>query len=810
METILQDVRYSLRSLLKRRGFAAVAILTLALGIGGNTAVFSLVYSVLLEPLPYPDQGRLVALFEHDENRAIGAEGRAGVAYQNFVDWREAAQSFESMAAYTETAASLTGGELPERIFGTSVTSGFFSTLGIMPAHGRPFIDSEHELGGDDAVILSDALWRRQLGGDASIVGQRIVMNGVGRTVVGIMPAGSEFPSTGVEFWVPFALDPENGPSRGEHWFRGVARLAPGVPLSTASAEMDAISARLAAEYPETNAGDGAMVIPLRGSLNDPATRLGLWTLLGVVAFVLLIACANLANLLLARASNRSREIAVRAALGAGRARLIGQLMVESMVVALAGGALGLGIAYGGLPIIVRTLTNLASGTIPGLDAAGVNAVVLVFTLAVTLITGTLVGLVPALSGTRTNLVGSLKEGTAGGGTSGGRSRLRASLVVAEVALSLVLLTGAGLMVKSFLNVQRVDPGFQTANLLTMRVSPPGARYEGGAAVIEFYRSIEERIAGLPSVAGVSIVNTVPVGGSRWSSDSWTIEGRPPWEAGQEPSAGWLSVTPDYLKTMGIPLLRGRFLDSRDVDGAPPVLVINETFARRYWPDSDPIGQRLMWWGTLREIVGIAGDVYHRGPLTDVVPEAFLSHAQVPVRTMDVLVRTAADPRELFPSVRSAIWSVDSSLPLFAVATLEENLGASISGPRVLANLLTGFAAMAALLAAIGIYGVMAYSVSSRTREIGVRLALGADSGRVLKMVVGSGLALAGIGVALGIVGAAALTRLIASLLYGVSPLDPVTFGGVALLLLGTSALASFLPARRASRVDPVLALRQE
>ncbi len=801
MGTLWQDLRYGARMLLKRPGFAALAALTLAVGIGANTAIFSVVNTVLLRPLPYSDPDRLMLIRE----TKLPQFPEFAIAPGNFLDWQSQQETFDRFEAFRGFYYNLTGTGAPERLRASRVTAGLFPTLGVQPALGRDFLAEEDRPGSDAVVIISHGLWQRRFGGDANIVGQPLQLNGRSYQVIGVMPESLRFLDRNAELWTPIAFTDQERQNHGGHYISAIARLKPGVTPEQAQTNLATIAARLEQQYPDTNAGWGIKLIPLfEAAVGE--MRPTLWVLLGAVALVLLIACANVANLLLARASSRHKEIAIRSALGASRRRLVRQLLTESLLLALVGGAVGVLLAYWGLDLLL----SLAPENLPRMRDVSLDARALGYTFAVTLLTGVIFGLAPALQSSNPDLNETLKEGGRGS-TGGRRQRVRSLLVVTEVALALVLLAGAGLMLKSFWRLQQVDPGFNAENALVVNVNLPPSKYADAQQQAAFFRQLLERTATLPGVQAVGATQSMPI-----INDfilGLVIEGRPPAAPGDEPSTNYYAISPDYFRAMGIPLIRGRAFTERDTTGAPRVAIVNETFARRFFPDEDPIGKRIHVTNgpeTFREIVGIVGDVRHYGLEREAPAQAYEPYLQQPFAGMSIVVRTAADPANLSAAMRQEVFALDKDQPVASVRTLEEILAESVAQRRFSMFLLGLFGGIALLLASVGIFGVMNYTVAQRTHEIGIRLALGAQRRDILRLVVGQGMGLALIGVALGLVAAFAGTRVMASMLYGVSATDPLTFTGVALLLAVVAFLACYLPARRATKVDPMIALRYE
>ncbi|HEV2860568.1 MAG TPA: ABC transporter permease [Pyrinomonadaceae bacterium] len=798
METLLQDVRFGVRVLARHKGFTAVAVLTLALGIGANTAIFSVVNAVLLRPLPYKDPERLVMLWENDTQEG---NDRNPVAPANFVDWQKQTGTCDALAFYNQPAGvNVTGGgSEPERVVGAGVSPNIFSVLGVQPARGRTFSDSEaaaHE------VIISHGFWQRRFGGDPEVVGRQMTLDAEILDVVGVMPPEFQLPEETELWWAN--MDGSLATMRVRHFLRVVGRLKPGVPVEQARADFDTIARRLAEQYPETNTGYGVNVITLRDQFVG-GVRPALLLLLGAVGFVLLIACANVANLMLARSAARQKEMAVRAALGAGRLRLVRQLLTESLLLAAAGGAAGLLFAYWGSDL----LTALGASGLPRGARVGVDGRVLAFTFMMTLLTGLAFGFVPAWAGAKAGVHGILKED--GRGATGRRAGRRL-LVVTEIACALMLLIGAGLLIKSFVRLQAVEPGFDPSGVVTMQFSLPDARYSEPPQVAAFYARLVEHARTVPGVRAAGAVSRLPLAGDR-STMGLTVEGRPA-VSGQYEEVHFRAVTPDYFRALGVPLRAGRELGERDGAEAPPVVLVNETTARKYWPGADPVGRRVKLGpgaqGPWVTVVGVVGDVRNFGLESEAKPEVYVPHRQSPQSRMRLVLRTDGDPLSLVPAVRSAVRSLDAELPFSQVATMEELLARSVAQRRLSTLLLGVFAGTALLLAAIGIYGVMAYSVTQRTREIGIRMALGARRGDVVRMVLRQGMALALAGVACGLGGGLVAARLMRGLLYGVSAVDPLTFVGMAGVLTCVALLACYVPARRATKIDPLVALRAE
>jgi putative ABC transport system permease protein len=808
--TLWQDVRYGLRAMRSNWGFTAVAVVALALGVGANTAIFSVVNAVLLRPLQYPNAGRLVAIQE------LNREGRRGQSTPaNFLDWRAQSTVFEHLAAIYARTANLAAGEDAERIDLAMTSADFFEVFGVRPAAGRFFRPEEENAGHEPVVVIGSNLWRRRFGGDPNVVGRSVTLDGRAYTIVGVAPEGFRYPDR-TEAWVPpFARVPTTSEqmdverARGWGFLSAVALLKPGVGLEQARAEMETITARLRQQHPDTNNNRFNRVVTLHEHLVGESGR-ALLLLLGAVGLVLLIACANVANLLLARAAGRQKEMAVRVALGATRLRLVRQLLVESLLLALLGGAAGLLLGWWGVDLL-KTLLPTA---FPRLADIGVDPRVLGFTLLVSCATGVAFGLAPALQFTKPDLHAFLKESARGstGGARGGR--LRGLLIVSEVALSLVLLVGAGLLFRSFLRLQSVELGFRPQRVLTFSLTPSGTNFRDDAAYSNFYRDVAERVRAIPGVEAVGVINTLPL--AKGPTTGFRVEGGPALRPDQMPSVNYRSVSAGYFDAAGVSVIKGRVPDERDVAGQPLVLAVNQSLARRDFPGEDPVGKRIsygirpdgqpIWF----QIVGVVSDVRNTELGTEPTPEIYTSYLQDPFAGMSYVVRSSVEPESLVPSVREAVRSVDRAQPVSDVRTMEQLVGEAAAEPRFNSLLLGLFAGMALVLAAAGIYGVMSYAVTQRTHEIGIRIALGAQTRDVLRFVVGQGMALALAGVGLGLVAALALTRVMSSLLYGVSATDPLTFAAVALLLSLVALLASYIPARRATKVDPMVALRYE
>ncbi|HVR98004.1 MAG TPA: ABC transporter permease [Thermoanaerobaculia bacterium] len=805
LTSLLHDLRFAARGLVKWPGFSTMAILTLALGIGANTAIFSVINAVLLAPLPYPDAERLMIVWQTDRMSGSAAEPVSG---PDFFDWREQSRSFAGMAAHYPMEFSLLDGvNDPERVSGGAVTQEFFSVLGSQPVIGRSFSPEEAQPGGEKVAVVSHSFWKNSSGADPSLSNRTIALDGVPHRVIGVMPPGFVSPRNPEErVWTPLQ-DTEILNNRDRHNLRVFARLAPAASTAEAQADMSGIATRLERQYPE-NKGRGARVEGLHESVVGDI-RPALLVLMGAVVFVLLIACVNVANALLARALVRSREIVIRTALGAGRLRVIRQLLTESLLLALVGGALGLLLATWGLEV----LKSLGASSIPRLDSLGIDARVFAFTAGVSLLTGITFGLLPALQLARPDLQAAIKAGGAGAGSNVSRRRLRAALVIVQVALAAVLTIGAGLLIRSFSRLQEVELGFNPQGLLKLDLSLPQARYPypedypNWPQVARFYTDVLERLREVQGVESAAIGLNHPLKAG-WTTQ-FTIEGRPEPPSGQAEEIRVRSVTPGYFQTVGQPLRSGRALTEQDNAQGPPVVLVNEAFVRRYFTNENPIGRKLVFWGTF-EIVGVVGDVPFTGLASPVEPAMYPSLLQLPMSEVSLLVRTREDPLRLSQAVRHAVWSVDSELAPFDIATLEQLLAEATAQPRFNMLLLGSFAAVALVLAAMGIYGLMLFSVVHRTREIGIRMAMGADRRDVLKLIIGQGMLLLLLGLAIGLVISLGVTRLMASLLFGIPSYDWATFLTVSFVLATVGLIACCVPSLRASRIEPVVAIKCE
>jgi putative ABC transport system permease protein len=807
MTGLLHDLRFAFRSLRKSPGFTLVAVLTLALGIGANTAVFSMVRGVLLRPLPYENGESLVYL---RQPAPLGGVDNARFSVPELADYRQRSRSLQSLVEYHSMPFILLGRGEPRRVQTGVVSANYFEVLGVRPLLGRGFRAGEDQPGAEPVLVLSHGFWKNRLGGDPNIVGRTFEMNDRIHTVIGVLPAVPQYPAENDVYMpsssCPFRSSPFTLNTRTARLLHLFGRLAPGTTLDQARVELAGLAAGIRRENPGAYPGGQGFTVSAT-SLHDELTsqaRPTLLLLIGTTAFVLLIACANIANLTLARLVRRSREMALRSALGADRARLFRQMLAEGGLLALAGGILGLGLAAG----TMRLLTGFAARFTPRASEIALDGEVLMFTLVVCVLTGLVFAVLPALP-SRANLVSALKEG--GAAVSGGGShRLRAALVVAQVAVSMVLLVGAGLMLRSLLALQAVDPGFDTQRVLTMTLDLNWSRYTTGDLILGFHDRLHARLAGQPGVISTASSLTFPLDGHRRMNVGFVIEGQPPAEEGAQPLGDLRSATPEYFQTLGIPLVTGRLFTPADGPKAPDVAIVNQTLARRYWPGETAVGHRISAdsgksWIT---IVGVVGDVHHYGLDSEPSDEVYLPFAQLPFREGTFLVRTSADPGAMARRIGEEVLAIDAGQPLANVQTLDEVRGEALASPRLTTTLLVMFALLALFITAAGLAGVVAFSVSQRTQEIGVRMALGAGRGEVLGMVLREGLQLVAIGLALGIVGAAALTRLMADLLFHVEATDPITFAGMALVLVLIAAAACLAPARRASAVDPMVALR--
>ncbi len=813
MSELLQDLRYGLRTLAQNPSFTAVAVLTLAIGIGANTAIFSFVDGVLLKPLPYAEPDRIVLVLEKPPGG-----GRNGISTLNYLDWQKENHVFEYMAAQSGGSVVLTGVNEPVQLRGAVVSPHYFDIFGIKAVLGRTFLPEEEQPGKNNVAILSHALWESRFGSDPSLIGRTIILDGEPTTIIGVLPPGGAFDRAYAQIWRPLSFKPENM-TRNFHWFSSFALLKRGVTLQQARAQMDTIGARIARDYPDSNKGWGVSIDPLSEMIVGKQMRQSLYVLLAAVGMVLLIGCANLANLTLARATARDREVAIRASLGAGRMRLVRQFLTENVLLSFCGGILGLAVGF-------VTMAGLKAAvppfSFPREADISMDTRVLLFTLALSVLTGLIFGLAPAIQATRPNLAGSMKEGGRGASAGGARQRLRGALVVTEVALAFVLLTGAGLLIRSFFQMQQVDTGFDSTNVLTAGLPIPEKRFPDPAQLNIYLHQVLNNLTSLPGVRDAAVTSSLPMDGWGYGMP-FQIADQPLVDRANRKACFFKMVSPSYFGTLAMRLRKGRLLSDRDVKGSPPVTVINETMARKYFPKRDPIGKRILiqeivpgktqlgneipW-----EVVGIVADekVGSLDDKEDDNPGIYVSNQQSPTYYQALLVRAAMDPTTLQQAILKAVHDVNKDQPLTDVKTLEQIKSESLASNRLRSMLLAVFAVVAVLLSAIGIYGVISYSVAQRTHEIGIRAALGASAGNILGLILRSGMLMTGIGLLLGLIGALALSRLLASLLFGVGERDPATILGVAAILSAVALLACYLPARRATRVDPVIALRYE
>ncbi|MDQ3314271.1 MAG: ABC transporter permease [Verrucomicrobiota bacterium] len=804
VESFLMDFRYAMRSLLKKPGFTITAVIALALGIGANTAIFSVINGVLLRSLSYANPDKIVMIWERN---VTGTRMQNVVSPGNFLDWQKQSTSFDHMAAVADQRVNLTGGTgEPEEIKVQLVSDGFFSALGVQPFTGRFFIPEENKVGNDLVIILSHQLWQNRFGANPAVVGQQVTISGRQRTVVGVMPPGFHFLDNQVKAWVPYPLDPAiDYRATTGRFLRVVGQLKPGVTVQQAQAELTGIAKQLEQALPKFNTGWSVNVLPIHEQVVGEIRPI-LIVLLAAVAFVLLIACANVANLLLSRAAARQKELALRAALGAGRMRLVRQMLTESVLLALMGGVLGVLLAYWGIQLLI----GFGPDNIPRLSEISIDLRVLAFTFGISLLTGVLFGMIPALQASRPDLNDALKEGSRG--STGARSRtLRNVFVVTEVALALVLLIGAGLMIRSFMQLQSVETGFNPENVLTMRAQLPKKKYAEPHQIVDFFKQAQDRIAAVPGVQAVGAISYLPLTGPA-ARDGFKIVGQPEPAPGQEPGVEVRVITPTYFQAMGIPLLKGRLLDERDGKDSR-VLLINETMAKKYFPNQDPVGKRIeVTWGDgeIDEIVGVVGDIREGALNKEPETAIYWPHPREPYSGMALVVRTSGDATRFGTTVAKEIRALDPEQPVADVRTMKQVISKSIARPRFNTVLLSIFAGVALVLASVGLYGVMNHSATQRTHEVGIRMALGATRADIMRLVVGNGMLLTLIGIAIGVVASCGLTRVMQRFLFGVAPTDVLTFVAVSLLLIAVALVANYIPARKATRVNPVIALRYE
>jgi putative ABC transport system permease protein len=810
METFWRDVKYGLRMLLKRPGFTAIAVVALSLGIGANTAIFSVVNAVLLRSLPYSDSDRLVLFQMVDQTTGRKSQF---ISFPNLEDWRSQSQEFSAISAFKSGGFTLTGHGEAERIEGGRVSSSFFRVMGVSPILGRDFLENEDKPGSDRVAIIGESLWRRRFEADPAVLGRKVTLNGELYTIVGVVPAGFKSPlrTVDAEVWITTAFEGGNLTERGAVVAAAVGRLKAGVSLSRAQAEMDAISKRLSDEYPDSNRDLGVSLSRLQDVLVGDV-RAALWILFGAVGLVLLIACSNVANLLLAKATVRQKEVAIRSALGASPRRLVRQLLTESILLALFSAVVGLFLAWWGIDLLV----SLAPQTLPKLNTITLDARVLAFTLLSALLTGFVFGLAPALRASRTNLTETLKEGGRGASSGPKGQVMRSILVVGEVALTFVLLVGAGLLITSFWRLTSVNPGFKADNVMTARISVPVAKYSDNPTRVQFFTQVLERLSKVPGVKSVAFASTPPFGGSNVFVDV-QVEGRARVSGERQQEADVRGVTPGYFETLDIPLLRGRNFTDHDDRSRPAVAIVNESFVRAFFPDDQPLGRRFStgvyvddddpktW-----EVVGVVPDVKYVGLDREPRPEIYMPERQMAWGWGRLLVKTDGAAEQFGSAIRSEVLAVDPQQPVYDLSPLEEMVSRSVSPQRFTTVLLAVFALIGLVLALVGVYGLISYTVTEATHDIGVRLALGAQSLDILRLVVGRGIILALIGIAVGVVGAVAATRLMQSLLFEISPTDPWTFLAVSAALVAVGVVASIVPASRAVRVDPIEALRYE
>ena len=801
METLIKDLRFAVRSFLKRPGFLVIAVATLALGIGATTAMFTVVNSVLLRPLQFPEPERIVLFLGINPRQGIN---ESNMSMPDILDWQQQSQSFEQIAGFVTGGMFLTTGDETERVRGTGASAEFFPLFKINPIHGRTLQAADMQQGSEPAIVISYALWQRRFGGAPGVVNSKVTLNGKPATIVGIMPAGFTYPRDS-EAWSAFSLNEPNE-RRDNRFVEVVTRLKPQVSLTQAQAEMDTISQRLAQNYGETNSGWSVQLVELRESLVGEL-RTALLMLLGAVAFVLLIACANVANLLLARAIYRQKEIGVRIALGASRMRVVRQLLTESMLLSVVSGVLGFALSL----VLIRLLIAISPASTPRFKEIGIDLRVFGVTLAVAVFAGVLFGLFPALQTSRPNLNDTLKDSGQRGSQFSGRNRAGSMFIVSEIALSFILLAGAGLLIKSFLHLREIDPGFNAENVLAMRLSLPPGKYKQGEPRAQIYKQLVDQVKATPGVKSAGVVLSLPLGGDTFNVGRGLIREGRPMTPEEQTNALYLPVTPDYFQTLQIPLQAGRAFTDQDNLESTKVVIVNETMAQRLWPGESPIGRRFTIWRDEkfpREVVGVVGDTKESLD-KEAGNQMYVPYAQDPTwGSLSLVVRTTGEPTALAGSVREAIRSVDKAVPNYNLKTMNDVISASAAPRRVPMLLLSAFAGVAMLLAMLGIYGVTSYYVTQRTHEIGVRMALGAQVVDVLRLVLRRAMVLAAIGITIGVAGAVAVTRYLTSLLFGVKPIDVVTFVGVAVILALVVLVACLVPARRATRIDPLEALR--
>ena len=806
MDTLLQDIRFALRTIRKQRGTSVVAVICLALGIGANTAIFSVIRTVLMESLPFQDPGRIVRLYE--TANFGGTMGVGSVSVPDFLDWRSEQRAFVDIAAYSVGSADLAGDGNPERVRAIRTTANLFNVLGAAPFLGRVFVAGEDQPGHNPVAVLSEGFWRRRFGGDRAMLGKLVSLDNTLYTVVGVMPAAFDFPVTPihVDVWTPLLWTPTDLKQRGNHWMQVIGRLKPGVDSAAATAQMTTIAERIARDFPNEQKDRGIQVNTLNGVVVG-RVRTPLLMLLGAVGLVLLISCANVANLLLARASGRRREVAIRTALGAERGRLVRQFLTETVLLAAAGGLFGLAVAHWGLEAILA----YAAAALPRAAAIHLNGSVLAFAAGVSLLTGVAFGLVPALRASQSDLREDLSESAGRTGASRKHHRTLRALIVAEMALSVVLLVGAGLLIRGFIALMHTDSGLKPDHVLTFHIAAPSGRLPDSVRYVQFYGPVLQRLRALPGVSDAASTTIIPIQNTG-VNDNFRIVGRPQeTDLGKQPFAEFRVVSSNYFRTMGITMVRGREFSDQDAAGARLVAIVNDEFVRRYFPNEDPIGKQIFAWSDKPStIVGVAHSV--RQVSLDQPPrtELYVAAAQSPGSLFDVsyVLRTQSKPESLVPSVRSSLHDIAPDQPIFLVKTMDDVISDSLRSRKLTLSLLAIFASLALLLSAAGVYGVMSYAVSQRQREIGIRMALGARASNVTRMILSEAGALATIGLVVGLVAAALLTRVLSSMVYGVGTHDPVTFVAVSGLLASVALAASLVPALRAARIDPLQAMR--
>ncbi len=806
MDTIFQDLRYAVRMLRKSPGFTLVATITLALGIGANTTIFSAMNAVVFQPFSFQNQDRLVMLWERQSEMGYS---RGSVAPGNFNDWREQGQTLDQIIAITQSYFDITEGDQPERYAGYKVSATFFDPFGVKPMMGRTFTPEEDQPGRDQVVVLKHSLWQNRFGADPDIVGKTISINSTIFTCIGVMGPDFNFPFNGGEMWSPLVFDANDLTDRKNHYLQVLGLLKPGVTIEQANEDINQIAHRAALAYPDSNSGKSVNIVSMT---KDAVRGASMYSpvMLSAVGFVLLIACANVANLLLVRAATRQKEIAIRLAIGAGRFRLIRQLLTESLLLALIGGAVGLLISVWGVDAIARGIPDDFSKFIPGWQHVGVDKTAFVFTLIVSALTGLIFGLAPALQATKLNFSEALKEGGKGSASKGSSNRARSLLVVSEIALSLVLLIGAGLMIRSFVQLMRSDLGVNPTGVLTMQISLSTEKYSPPEQRVNFYQQLLERVSALPGVLKAGATSNLPLSGSNRSTVLISA-GQTIFPLSKKPDVNYRSVSLDYFTAIGTRISKGRNFTDGDRPGSPRVALVNEAFANQFFADQEPVGQQFKIDNNQPiEIIGVVANVINNDLDNITEPDMYLPFAQDPWRSMFLVIHTGADPNQIASAVRSEASAIDKSLPVFNIKAMQQLIGERLS-PKRLATVMIGFfGLMALVLASVGIYAVMSYSVTQRTHEIGIRMALGARPQDIFKLVVGHGIMLTAIGLVIGLAGAFAMTRAMSQILYGVTATDPLTFIGISLLLASIALLACYIPARRATKVDPMVALRYE